>query len=445
MVSKFYSSLSQDLSLILNDSDDCNVIIVVGKNQNIREFRAHSYILRARSPYFRSALLKKEFQSTFIASADGWITSSNNAIKFKKPNIDPAVFEIILRYMYTGEVDLTNTSGMNVLELLVASDELLLKELFKHVQDYLIEKQENWIQKNFVLVLHSVFGLESYILYGLLERNDLQIEEIVVLDSLIKWGIEQTPGLGIRNSDRNKWNNRNFEALKKTLNKFIPLIRFVGISPSEYFDKVRPYKAIIPNRIHEEIEEYYYKGNLPRTTTLPPRTGIIQKIESCIIKPNLSSIIINWIERKDSNYNRNRKDTVYNFDLIYRRNRDLNISGKIFGGYNPICWNNTGINYNHNYHGYNQYLTTTESFIFYFESNEDIENIKISRVVNSSYAIYNYPGNGINFGGGDLTLANDYLSLSYTGSNYENLKRNNNDSFTNNLYEVSNPFVRSLL
>ncbi|EXX72752.1 hypothetical protein RirG_066380 [Rhizophagus irregularis DAOM 197198w] len=297
--------------------EDCNVIIVVGENQNIREFRAHSYILRARSPYFRSALLKKEFQSTFIASADGWITSSDNAIKFKKPNIDPVVFEIILRYMYTGEVDLTNTSGMNVLELLVASDELLLKELFKHVQDYLIEKQKNWIQKNFVLVLHSVFGLESYILYGLLERNDLQIEEIVVWDSLIKWGIEQTPGLGIRNSDRNKWNNRNFEALKKTLNKFIPLIRFVGISPSEYFYKVRPYKAIIPNRIHEEIEEYYYKGNLPRTTTLPPRTGIIQKIESCIIKPNLSSIIINWIERKDSNYNRNRKDTVYNFDLIY--------------------------------------------------------------------------------------------------------------------------------
>jgi hypothetical protein len=94
MVSKFHSSLSQDLSLILNDTDDYNVIIVVGNNQNIKEFRAHSYILRARSPYFKNAFSKKEFQATFIASAD-----NNNLMKFKKPNINPAVFEIVLRYV----------------------------------------------------------------------------------------------------------------------------------------------------------------------------------------------------------------------------------------------------------------------------------------------------------------------------------------------------------
>ncbi|PKC04320.1 hypothetical protein RhiirA5_4560 [Rhizophagus irregularis] len=409
--------------------------------------------------------------------------------------------------MYTGEVDLTNTSSIDILELLVASNELLLKELFKHVQDYLIEKQADWIRKNFVLVLHSVFDLKSCkklkdyclesicedpqpfftsknflslnkdILYGLLERNDLQIEEIIVWNSLIKWGIKQTPGLRIRNS---KWNNRNFEALKKTLNKFIPLVRFV----TDYFDKVRPYKAIIPNHIYEEIEEYYFKGNLPRITTLPPRIGIIQKIESCIVKPKLSRIIINWIEGKDPNYNRNKKDADYKFDLIYRRSRDgdniirnrcagrgaililtkVKGSEKIFGGYNPIGWNDNSINYNdginyglddnglnyrginydyykyggysrhnrHNHHNqYNQYLPSAGSFIFSFENNEDIKNMKISRVVNSSCAIYNYLGNGVNFGGGDLALENDRLSLGYTGY-YEGLKRNNNEFLTNN-------------
>src|ERR1700722_12332233 len=63
--------------------------------------------------------------------------------------------------MYTGEVNLTKQSGVNILELLVASDELLLEELFYHVQDYLIEKQSTWVKQNFVLVLHTVFKLSN--------------------------------------------------------------------------------------------------------------------------------------------------------------------------------------------------------------------------------------------------------------------------------------------
>jgi hypothetical protein len=45
MASKFYSSLSKDLSLMLDCSDDHNVIIQVGENPNIKEFCAHSNIL----------------------------------------------------------------------------------------------------------------------------------------------------------------------------------------------------------------------------------------------------------------------------------------------------------------------------------------------------------------------------------------------------------------
>ena len=80
-----YSGLSKDLSLILNDADDFNVIIKVGEDQNIKEFHAHSVILRARSPYFKSAL------------SANWITRENNMIMFNKPNIAPAVFNMILK------------------------------------------------------------------------------------------------------------------------------------------------------------------------------------------------------------------------------------------------------------------------------------------------------------------------------------------------------------
>ena len=85
MTLTFHSNLSKDLSLMLNDADDFNVIIQVGENQNTKEFRAHSVILRARSPYFKSAL-----------SAD-WVTKKNNMITFNKPNITPAVFDMILK------------------------------------------------------------------------------------------------------------------------------------------------------------------------------------------------------------------------------------------------------------------------------------------------------------------------------------------------------------
>jgi hypothetical protein len=85
MTSFLYPNLSKDLSLILDDADDYNVIIKVGENENTKEFRAHSVILRARSPYFKSAL------------SSSWITKKNDMIMFNKPNITSNVFDMIIR------------------------------------------------------------------------------------------------------------------------------------------------------------------------------------------------------------------------------------------------------------------------------------------------------------------------------------------------------------
>jgi len=85
MATKFHSGLSKDLFSMLSDADEHNVIIQVGGNQNTKEFRVHSNILKARSPYFKSAF------------SAGWIVKNNNMIEFKKPNINPTVFEMILK------------------------------------------------------------------------------------------------------------------------------------------------------------------------------------------------------------------------------------------------------------------------------------------------------------------------------------------------------------
>ncbi|CAB4433046.1 unnamed protein product [Rhizophagus irregularis] len=457
MASIFHHGLSKDFSLILDDADDYNVIIQVGENQNIKEFRAHSVILRARSLYFKSAL------------SSNWVTKKDNMIIFNKPNLTPIIFDMVLRYIYTGELDLTEQSGENILNLLVASDELLFEELFIHVQNYLIIKQTNWVRENFVFVLNTVFRLDNCkrlqdyclesicedplqffssksflsinkeILLGLLKRDDLQIEEVVIWDYLIKWGIEQTPGLGNENSDRAKWNYEDYETLNITLNQFIPLIQLAGISRADFFDKVHPYRTIIPTHIYKEIEEFHYKDALPKTTILPTRAGLIFK--SNIIKPKLAKIIINWIDNKDTMYIRNnRNDPFYKFNLIYRSSRDgigsksfkkkcngrvaslvlikvKNIS-KIFGGYSSIGFNSSGDDFI-NANGF-KFYNSSDNFIFSFEDGEDTQNMKISRVINSSHAILDYYHNGFNFGQGSLSMSYEGLHVNNTCSNYEN-------------------------
>ena len=50
---------------------------------------------------------------------------------------------------------------------------------------------------------------------------------------------------------------QNYEDLKNTLSDYIQLIKFLKIASEDFHDKVRPYKAIIPSNIFEEIMMYY--------------------------------------------------------------------------------------------------------------------------------------------------------------------------------------------
>ena len=53
---------------------------------------------------------------------------------------------------------------------------------------------------------------------------------------------------------------------------------------------------------------------------------------------------------------------------------------------NPISWNyhNGGYNYNQSYY----WINAMESFIFSLDDGKDLKKVKISRVTNNNYAIY---------------------------------------------------------
>ncbi|EXX57868.1 hypothetical protein GLOIN_2v1487826 [Rhizophagus irregularis DAOM 181602=DAOM 197198] len=464
MNSNFHSGLVKDISLLLNDSNYLNVTIHVGENENAEEFKAHSIILCARSDYFKCAF------------SNEWVTMNNNMITFNKPNIAPKIFEMILKYIYAGELDLTNQPGENILELLVASDELVIEELFEHLQDYLIEKRQTWVKQNFVFVLHTVFKivrckkLQDYclksictdilpfitskeflllnkdILYELLKRDDFRVEAIVVWESLIKWSIKQIPELEKKNNQE-EWIDENYEDLKDILSNFIPLIKFLDITSEDFYHKVRPYKAIIPNDIYEKVMAYYLIEQ-PKSYlhTISPQ------IESNIIKSKLTNIIINWIDKKHGNFIRTKEDILYKFKLVYRDSRDginnesfrnkcegqvgslilikVNQSNKIFGGFSSIGFNSIGNDLlQFDFNGYNSlsFYYSLDNFIFSFENNEDIQNMKISRVIDYSKAILNHYTFGFNFGRGSLYMKNQYLFINSECDNYEkNLNINDN-------------------
>src|SRR6266542_3060807 len=211
-VGEFYKKLSLDFNKLLTTCDDYNVIIGVGNNKNYMKFQAHSCILRARSPYFYSAL------------SNEWAKRSEEGlILFEKPNIQPKIFKCILEYIYGGMIDLNDYEPMFILDLITASDELILTELICYIKDYLLNLHEKWMRENPIEILnHSIFHLDSCkelvdyclenicdnpslifgkrnhgkkvdekILIEILKRDDLQLDEVSLWNYIINWGIEQ--------------------------------------------------------------------------------------------------------------------------------------------------------------------------------------------------------------------------------------------------------------
>ena len=83
---QFHRELTNHLNNLLENDDRHNVVIEAGEEPNVNKFKAHYYILTMRSPYFRNALSSR------------WARKENGMYIFKKPNISPLTFDIVLRY-----------------------------------------------------------------------------------------------------------------------------------------------------------------------------------------------------------------------------------------------------------------------------------------------------------------------------------------------------------
>ncbi|UZO08884.1 uncharacterized protein OCT59_029129 [Rhizophagus irregularis] len=396
MSRQFFSRLSQNYIEILADDEYYDVTIEVGSDPHVKIFRAHMIILCYRSPFLRRILTSSR-------------NNNNNILTHVKlPNITPEIFQIILKYIYGGIISLNEHEPSEILEVLVASDEILLQELVDYLQDYLIENKYEWIEQHFELTHQKSFQSNSLLelqkfctdfmakspekvfnsfdftslpensLVSLIKRDDLQMKEIEIWEHVLKWGLEKNPTLL---PDPTTWSDDDFKILENTLKHYLPLIRFFSLSSEDFFQKVHPYKKLLKQQLYEELLGSYLDSN---------------------VEPKTEEII---------------------------------------GGYNPLIWKS---------HNRGEFGITKDSFIFSFKNKDNFKDLILSHVTNRDKALYYKFNFGPTFNG-DIDIYvirfqarssreylehGDYNFCRCKQGNYVKKIRNTSDTFLIEDYEV---------
>lgn len=243
MATEFFKKLSTDLTSLLENGEDYNVIIEVDQMPNHQIFKAHSIILNSRCFYLREKLTKTSYDKRHVK-------------KINLPHISVNIFEIIIKYIYGGMIQFDKIDASTILSLLVAAGEFDLEELVNSAQTQLVKNHASWIRLNFAKVYKICFesydfkvlqefcndliakhpsivfdseefeNLSEKALVSLLKLDKLQMEEGKVWDQVIKWGIAQNPNL---DSNPTQWSNAKFTILKTTLKNCLPHIRYFQI------------------------------------------------------------------------------------------------------------------------------------------------------------------------------------------------------------------------
>ncbi|PKK62805.1 BTB-domain-containing protein [Rhizophagus irregularis] len=446
--------LSKEYIEIFETGEFFDTEILVGENSNTKTFRLHSLILKVRSPYFR------------IALSNNWKKVENNIIKFKKPNISVKVFEILIKYMYSGKLDLENDVKTNI-AILIAADELCLNELCIYIEEYLL-KNEELLKQNLILIqdITSKFtqfkkltqfynkqddslifqandftSIKQEVLLDIISKqHKLGLKPVEFWDKIKDWAIVQSSGL---TSDTTKKSDINIKLFKTLIQPFISFINFKKISKIEFFRKVKPYKYAFDDKFYIEIMEYYCFDNIQ----------LVNYIDSQMINLKEASFIANWI----SIMKQQKNDITYDFNLLVRGSRDgfsektfhefcdnkgptitivrVKNSNEILGGFNPCNWISE-IGYN----------SVEESFIFSLDRN-NLEKSIFSKVIDNENAIYNSAKYGPCFGGGGISSDFELFYKEKQGQcikeSYEKAIRQDEEYFKVDDYEVFQVIIYS--
>src|SRR5436305_12417828 len=189
----------------------------------------------------------------------------------------------------------------------------------KHLRIYGVFVFEKICEEPKILFNSDKFiNLKAQLLELLLKRDGLNMDEIEIWEGLLKWCFAQQ---NLKNDPAN-WSKEDITKIERSLYRFVPLIRFYDIGPTDFFYKVYKHKDILPQDLIHGLLEFHIVPNMkPKADVTSRKTTLGFKLDSSLVKPEHIHIFSSWIDKKDSSQY-NKRNNPYKFNLLYRASRD---------------------------------------------------------------------------------------------------------------------------
>lgn len=229
----FHPTLRERNALMFNNELMADVHFIVGPPGASKRVPAHKYVLAVSS-------------SVFYAMFYGDLAEARSEIHI--PDVEPAAFEILLKYMYSDEIDL---EADTVLATLYAAKKYIVPALAKACvnfletsleaknacvllsQSRLFEEpdltQRCWevidAQAELALKSEGFCEIDQQTLEIILTRETLNTKEVVVFEALLNWADAECRRQGLQVTSRNKRN---------VLGKALYLVRIPTMTLEEF-------------------------------------------------------------------------------------------------------------------------------------------------------------------------------------------------------------------